>query len=53
MGSEGGGKVYLTFHKSFVREGVPYVDRDTGEGGEAPVEEGAVGEPYKTPRAGR
>ena len=31
MDSEGGGKVYLTFHKSFVREGVPYVDRDTGE----------------------
>lgn len=31
MGSEGGGKVYLSFHKSFVREGVPYVDRATGE----------------------
>ena len=32
MGSEGGGgKVYLSFHKSFVREGVPYVDRETGE----------------------
>lgn len=31
MDSEGGGKVYLTFHKSVVREGVPYVDRDTGE----------------------
>lgn len=24
-------KVYLSFHKSFVKEGIPYVDRDTGE----------------------
>lgn len=29
--NEENSKVYLSFHKSFVKEGIPYVDRATGE----------------------
>lgn len=29
--SESAEKVYLSFHKSFVKENIPYIDRSTGE----------------------
>ena len=29
--SDGAEKVYLSFHKSFVKENIPYIDRSTGE----------------------
>ena len=29
--SDSAEKVYLSFHKSFVKENIPYIDRSTGE----------------------